>query len=78
MDSAMEQGVTNLDYFVDDFITTGHTRSNECSKNLSLLMYVCRILKLPLALSNLETLSICLVFLGIELNTLLLQLRLPI
>ena len=73
---AMEQGVTNLDHFLDDFITTGHPRSNECSNNLVLLMDTCKIPKLPLALSKLEGPSTCLVFLGIELDTLLLQLRL--
>ena len=75
---AMERGVTNLDHFLDDFITTGHPRSNECSNNLALLMDTCKILKLPLALSKLEGPSTCLVFLGIELDTLLLQLRLPL
>ena len=74
---AMERGVTNLDHFLDDFITTGHPRSNECSNNLVLLMDTCKILNLPLALSKLEGPSTCLVFLGIELDTLLLQLRLP-
>ena len=56
----MEQGVTNLDHFLDDFITTGHPRSNECSSNLALLMDTCKILKLPLALSKLEGPSTCL------------------
>ena len=74
---AMERGGTNLDHFLDDFITTGHPRSNECSNNLVLLMDTCKILNLPLALSKLEGPSTCLVFLGIELDTLLLQLRLP-
>ena len=73
--TAMEQGVTNLDHFLDDFITTGHPRSNECSNNLVLLMDTC---KLPLALSKLEGLSTCLVFLGIDQDTLLQQLQLPL
>ena len=62
----MEWGVTNLDHFLDDFITTGHPRSNECSTNLVLLMDTCKILKLPLALSKLEGPSTCL---GIELDS---------
>ena len=74
---ALERGVTNLDHFLDDFITTGKPHSHECQTNLQLLVDTCKILKLPLALQKLEGPTTCLTFLGIELDTSLLQLRLP-
>ncbi len=74
---ARERGVTNLDHFLDDFITTGKPHSYECQTNLQLLVDTCNILKLPLAMHKLEGPTTCLTFLGIELDTSLLQLRLP-
>lgn len=74
---ALERGVSNLDHFLDDFITTGHPDSTECSQNLDTLVATCRLLGMPLSPSKLEGPTTCLVFLGIELDTVALELRLP-
>ena len=74
---ALERGVSNLDHFLDDFIITGKPNTDECKNNLQLLVHTCAILNLPLALSKLDGPTTCLTFLGIVLDTQLLQMRLP-
>ena len=55
-------------------MTVGAPQSNECAHNLSLLVDTCNILKL---LDKCEGPSTRLTFLGIELDTISLELRLP-
>ena len=74
---AEQRGVSDLDHFLDDFITTGNPGTGECAFNLKSLIDTCQILGLPLALHKLEGPCTCLTFLGIEVDTVLLQLRLP-
>ena len=73
---AVQRGVTYLDHFLDDFITAAATE-HECLGNLTLLENTCHILNLPLSLPKREGPSTTLVFLGIELDTIALELRLP-
>lgn len=73
---ARAYGITYLEHFLDDFITTGAPGSEECSHNLSLLVYLCALLNIPLAMHTQEGPSTCLIFLGIELDTEKLELRL--
>ena len=73
---AIKRGLTYLDHFLDDFITAAATK-HECMCNLTLLEDTCRILNLPLSLPKREGPSTTLVFLGIELDTIVLELRLP-
>ena len=74
---ATQWGVIYLGHFLDDFITAGAPSSGECSQNLSLLTSTCDILHLPMAVDKQEGPSTCLIFLGIELDTVGLELRLP-
>ena len=74
---AIQRGVSYLDQFLDDFITAGARGSRECHDNLTLLVHTCNILNLPLALHKREGPSTCITFLGIELDTVKLELRLP-
>ena len=67
---AIHRGVSYLDHFLDDFIT-------ECERNRALLVYTCRILNIPLAFTKQEGPAVCLIFLGIVLDTVKLELRLP-
>ena len=62
-------GVTEVDHYLDDFITIGPPDSEECHHNLSTMLEVCHRLGVPLANEKLEGPSACLTFLGIEIDT---------
>ncbi len=70
-------GVSYLAHFLDDFITLGAPETTECSTNLSLLVAICNILNLPLAVEKSEGPCTSITFLGIELDTIKLELHLP-
>ena len=74
---AEQRGVSYLRHFLDDFITAGNPESNECSTNLALLVSTCDHLGFPMAKDKREGPATCLIFLGIELDTIRLELRLP-
>ena len=73
---AIQRGVSYLDHVLDDLLTAAATET-ECQFNLALLIDTCHILDLPLSLPKCEGPCTCLVFLGIELDTVQLELRLP-
>ena len=75
--AAKHAGISYLEHFLDDFITAGAPLSGECQNNLSLLIDLCSKMGLPLAVDKQEGPSSCLVFLGIEVDTDKLELRLP-
>ena len=70
-------GVQDLWHYLDDFITCGQSGSQECKVNLQLLLDVCRHLGIPLAEEKMEGPTTCLTFLGIEIDTVAGELRLP-
>ena len=74
---AMQRGVSYLDHYLDDFITAGTPKCAECSHNLSVLIDTCDILCLPTAMDKQEGPTTCIIFLGVELDTEKLELRLP-
>ena len=74
---AKYRGVSFLAHFLDDFITLSPPGSPTCQRNLTVLFCTCRILNIPLATEKQEGTSTCLPFLGIELDTVKLELRLP-
>ncbi len=71
------RGVTEVDHYLDDFITIGPPGDVECQCNLSIIQDVCRSLGVPLAVEKVEGPATCLTFLGIEIDTLTGVLRLP-
>ena len=73
---AMKRGVSFLDHFLDDFITGAASEAN-CARNLYLLETTCSTLNLPLALHKKEGPATCLTYLGIELDTVAMEMRLP-
>ena len=75
---ACGRGVSDLDHLLDDFITTGQPNSDECARNLDILVDTCRILGMPIAPSKTEGPATTLVFLGIEVDSISMQLRLPL
>ncbi len=74
---AISRGVSYLDHFLDDFITGGAPGSSECADNLASLVGTCGILNIPLAIGKSEGPTTCITFLGIEVDTEKLELRLP-
>ena len=74
---AKHRGVTYLDHFLDDFVTVGAPGSPECTDKLLRLVETCTILNIPLAITKSEGPTTCLIFLGIEVDTMKLELRLP-
>lgn len=75
---AREQGVQDLWHYLDDFITCGSADSEDCCRNLELLVAVCCHLGIPLAKEKLEGPTTCLVFLGIVIDTVRGELSLPL
>ena len=72
-----DHGVQYLWHYLDDYITCGAPESDECQFNLQLLIDICRHLGIPLAEEKLEGPTTCLVFLGILIDTVRGELRLP-
>ena len=66
---ARKQEVTELCHYLDDYITCGVPGSSECGANLLILKEMCSFLGIPLAEDKVEGPATCLVFLGIEINT---------
>ena len=70
------QGISNLHY-LDDFLILGPPASNVCQQHLDAVKQVCDVLVAPLALEKVEGPTTCLSFLGITLDTLNMEARLP-
>ena len=74
---ARQRGVSEIDHYLDDFVTLGPHATSDCQKNFDIIIQTCADLGVPLALEKLEEPTTCLTFLGIEINTLDGTLRLP-
>ena len=70
-------GVDFLRHYLDDFLTLGPPASSVCYNNLQACIQLCSKLDLPLHPDKLEGPSTCLSILGIELDSIRLQARLP-
>ena len=68
------QGVQHIFHYLDDFIVVGAPATEQCAEALSILDSECRRFGVPIADHKPTT---CLVYLGIEVDTVALQLRLP-
>ena len=73
----INQGVTFLLHYLDNYLTMGPPNSHICQRNLSLLVEVCAVLGIPLALEKVVGPSTVLEFLGILLDTERMEARLP-
>ena len=74
---AKQEGVESILHYLDDFLVVGHPGSAECDHFLSTLFSLFSRLGLPIALEKLEGPACVLAFLGIEIDTLSMQFRLP-
>ena len=64
-------------HHLDDFLIMGPPQSPVCSRNLLVIKDVCSMLGIPLALEKVEGPSVSLAFLGITLDTQIMQAHLP-
>jgi hypothetical protein len=72
-----QQGITSVLHYLDDFLVIGSPGSSQCSDFLQIMLSTCSMLGVPLANEKIEGPTLCLSFLGIELNTVLMEARLP-
>ena len=72
-----QTGVKVMLHYLDDFLLVGEPASEQCKDNLQKLLAVFTSLHIPVASEKLEGPTTCLSFLGIELDTYLMVLRLP-
>ena len=74
---ARRRSITEIDHYLDDFITMGPPGSQVCKENLDITLRTCADLGVPLAVEKLAGPTTRLTFLGIEMDTLAGTLRLP-
>ena len=71
------RGVSFTEHYIDDFITLGGPRSEECKANQHLMLETCEVMGVPIENEKSEGPSTSLVFLGIELDSVTMEMRLP-
>lgn len=72
-----KEGVSCVFHYLDDFLIIGMPNSSQCEEQLGILLAVFDRLNIPVALEKLEGPTRVLIFLGIEMDTHNLTLRLP-
>ena len=72
-----KQGIHTVEHYLDDFILLGPPGTNGCQRNLDRALTICVSLGVPLATEKLVGSTTRLTFLGIEIDSLALELRLP-
>ena len=70
-------GVSHILHYLDDFLVLGPPGSGMCKAALDNMLSTCQSLGVPLAKDKIEGPTTSLVFLGIELDTVLMEARLP-
>ena len=73
----LQQGVSPLLHYLDDFLTIAPPMSDTCRQNLATIKHTCQILGVPLAWEKVEGPSTTLSFLGVLLDTAKMEARLP-
>ncbi len=71
------QGAAHEWQYLDDYIAVGSLDSEECAFNCRLMSHISEQLGVPLAPDKCEGPSTCITFLGIELDSVALEARLP-
>ena len=72
-----QAGVETVFHYLDDFLIVGSPASEQCKVDLQRLLEVFGRLHIPIAVEKLEGPAMIIIFLGIELDTQLMILRLP-
>ena len=73
----VQQGVRHIYHYLDDFVVLGAPGTEECTAYLTILQRVCQELGVPLAPEKQDGPAEVLTFLGIEIDTIRQELRLP-
>ena len=71
-----KKGANPVFHYVDDFITVGHPLAPQCEANLRIMKGVCQMTGTPIEESKCEGPTTQLTFLGLELDTQAMQIRL--
>ena len=71
------RGIRHIYRYLDDFIVIGPPRSRDCADALDILNRTCKELGVPIAEHKRDGPTTCLTYLGIEVDTVASQLRLP-
>ncbi len=71
------KGVSTCLHYIDDFFTAGQAGSGDCQQNLESILATCEQLGIPLAQHKIEGPVTVITFLGIEIDTDHMLLRLP-
>ena len=71
------RGVSHVAHYLDDYVTLGAPESGECLANHQTIFQVCQEHGIPLAPHKTVGPTTCLIFLGIEIDTTRMELRLP-
>ena len=66
-----------LYHYLDDFIIVAPSQSSQCQQDLTLLQQECSRLGVPIAAHKTEGPSTSLVFVGVEIDTAVGELRIP-
>lgn len=74
---ALQEGVGTILHYLDDYLLIAPPNSNKGSEDLNLLLAVFERLRVPVAVEKLEGPACCITFLGIEIDTVAMVLRLP-
>ena len=69
--------IKHLLHYLDDFLTAGEANSPQCEANMQLIKKVFDQLGVPLALDKFIGPTTCLIYLGIEIDTVKQEIRLP-
>lgn len=73
-----QRGASLLTHYLDDFTVLGKAGSPECAESLSLLHGICEDLGVPIAPDKCEGPATCMTILGIEIDSISQEVRLPI
>ena len=71
------EDVSSVIHYLDDFLLADPPGSLQCARDLNTLLSSFSRLGVPVATQKLEGPTMCLIFLGIEIDTMALQLHLP-
>ena len=71
------EGIPFVLHYLDDFLIISEPKSEESSRHLQTLLALCERLKVPIAPEKVEGSTTMLTFLGIEIDTNQMILRLP-
>ena len=75
--SMRQKGVTFVEHYIDDFVTVGRQGSSECQNNIETMLRLCEATGTPIDPGKSEGPCTNITFLGIEIDSISMQLRLP-